>query len=358
MADGFNFNVAGLLPTNTTSKSADPIGDDINKTVEEFAKLLIAQITNQDPDKPAEMTETITQYSQMLASLGQIKANNAIVQFGQVNVSQDLVGKKIAYTTGKQYDSEKKQYVDISHVDVVTAVDFTGTAPAVRVAGSNAVVPVANIIGISNNETSKIKTSDAANLVGYSTTVQTFQTGQNPIVITNGTASIGFATASINLVVQHLGNPAAIEYGIYYSSTTNNPDVNSPSVKVVSPTAGVNVVVNLNDLTANKTYYYRSFARLASGEIIYGPIMSFTTQADPVAQDLIASVAFTDQSLLDVSGFNNHVKLVDNPTFTTDRKGKANSAIFLDGVNDYFYMDENSNNSLNPEALSVSIWFK
>ena len=166
MADGFNFNVAGLLPTNTTSKSADPIGDDINKTVEEFAKLLIAQITNQDPDKPAEMTETITQYSQMLASLGQIKANNAIVQFGQVNVSQDLVGKKIAYTTGKQYDSEKKQYVDISHVDVVTAVDFTGTAPAVRVAGSNKIVPVADIIGISNNETSKIKTSDAANLVG------------------------------------------------------------------------------------------------------------------------------------------------------------------------------------------------
>lgn len=200
--------------------------------------------------------------------------------------------------------------------------------------------------------------SFAANAAGtaYSTNVQTFQTGQNPIVITNGTASIGYSTAAINLVVQHLGNPAAIEYGIYYSSTTNNPDVNSPSAKVVSPTAGVNVVVNLNDLTANKTYYYRSFARLATGEIIYGPVMSFTTQVDPVALDLIASVSFTDQSLLDVSGFNNHVKLVDNPTFTTDHKGKANSAIFLDGVNDYFYMDENS--SLNPEALSVSIWFK
>ncbi|RYF32528.1 MAG: hypothetical protein EOO38_30900, partial [Cytophagaceae bacterium] len=84
--------------------------------------------------------------------------------------------------------------------------------------------------------------------------------------------------------------------------------------------------------------------------------MSFTTQVDPVAQDLIASVSFTDQSLLDVSGFNNHVKLVDNPTFTTDHKNRPNSAIFLDGVNDYFYMDENS--SLNPEALSVSIWFK
>ncbi|WP_461133992.1 LamG-like jellyroll fold domain-containing protein [Spirosoma lituiforme] len=198
--------------------------------------------------------------------------------------------------------------------------------------------------------------TNAANKTSYSTTVQTFQTGQDPIVITNGTASVGYATASINLIVQHLGNPVAKEYGIYYSSTTNNPDVNSTSAKASGPVVGVNIVLNLNDLTASKTYYYRAFARTASDQIIYGPIMSFTTQADPVAQDLIASIAFTDQSLVDVSGYNNHVKLVDNPTFTTDHNGKPNSAIFLDGVNDYFYMSENS--SLNPEALSVSVWFK
>ena len=168
MADGFNFNVAGILPTNTTSKSADPIGNDINKTVEEFAKLLIAQITNQDPDKPAEMTETITQYSQMLSSLGQIKANNALVQFGQVNISQDVVGKKIAYTKGKIVDPITKQLVDDRREGVVTEVDFTGTAPVVRVAGSDDKIPVKDIIGIYNNETSKIKAESAAQLVGKS----------------------------------------------------------------------------------------------------------------------------------------------------------------------------------------------
>ncbi len=168
MADSFNFNVAGILPTNTTSKSADPIGDDINKTVEEFAKLLIAQITNQDPDKPAEMTETITQYSQMLSSLGQIKANNALVQFGQVDISQDVVGKKIAYTKGKIVDPSTGQLVDDRREDVVTEVDFTGTFPAVKVAGSEDKVPVKDIIGIYNNQSSVIKAENAALLVGKS----------------------------------------------------------------------------------------------------------------------------------------------------------------------------------------------
>lgn len=169
MGEAFNFNVAGILPTNTLSKSGDPLGDDINKTVEEFAKLLIAQITNQDPDKPVEMTETITQYSQMLSSLGQIKANNALVQFGQVNVSTDIIGKRIAYTKGKTVDPETKQLVDIRVEDVVTEVDFTGTNPAVKVAGSKNTVPVKDIIGIYNNSASEITANsptNAAQLVG------------------------------------------------------------------------------------------------------------------------------------------------------------------------------------------------
>lgn len=163
MGEAFNFNVAGILPTNTLAKTGDPLGDDINKTVEEFAKLLIAQITNQDPDKPVEMTETITQYSQMLSSLGQIKANNALVQFGQVNISTDIIGKRIAYTTGKSYNPVTKQLEDNRVEDVVTEVDFSGTAPAVKVAGSNKVIPVKDIIGIYNNSTSEITANSPTN---------------------------------------------------------------------------------------------------------------------------------------------------------------------------------------------------
>lgn len=167
MGEAFNFNVAGILPTNTLAKTGDPLGDDINKTVEEFAKMLIAQITNQDPDKPVELTETITQYSQMLSSLGQIKANNALVQFGQVDISKDIVGKRIAYTKGKTLDPVTKKLVDQRVEDVVTEVDFTGTNPAVKVASSSDAVPVKDIIGIYNNSTSQITSSgNAAQLIG------------------------------------------------------------------------------------------------------------------------------------------------------------------------------------------------
>ena len=89
---------------------------------------------------------------------------------------------------------------------------------------------------------------------------------------------------------------------------------------------------------------------------MYGPVMSFATQMLTVKEDLIASVSFTNMTLQDVSGYNNHVTLVGNPTFTTDRKGRANSAILLNGVNDYFFMPDAA--SLNPDAISISIWIK
>ncbi|MVM28708.1 PKD domain-containing protein [Spirosoma sp. HMF4905] len=191
---------------------------------------------------------------------------------------------------------------------------------------------------------------------GYSE-VQLFRTGQNPVVAVNGTASIGTTTAAINFVVTSPGSPAAVEYGICYSSSSSIPDLtNSMVTTVASPALGANVVVNLSNLTPNKTYYYRAYAKPSVGPPVYGDIMKFTTLLDAVAQDLIASVSFTDQSLLDISGYNNHVKVVDNPIFISDRNGKANAAILLDGVNDYFYMPDNS--SLNPDALSISIWIK
>ncbi len=170
-------------------------------------------------------------------------------------------------------------------------------------------------------------------------------------------SSAGVSTASVNFVVNNYGNPAAVEYGICYSSTINTPEIkNSTVVPVATPEIGVNTVVNLPNLAPSTTYYYQAYAKLPSGAIVYSsPVESFTTQADPLLQDLIASVSFTNQSLLDVSGYNNHVKLVGT-TFTADRKGNASSAILLNGAGDYFYMPENG--TLNPEALSISIWIK
>ena len=203
--------------------------------------------------------------------------------------------------------------------------------------------------------------TNSSQKTGYSPDpIQTFRTGSKPSVSTAAAPIIGITTTSVNFVVINAGIPAATEYGICYSSSNTAPEVtnsNSIVIPVASPAVGVNTTVSLTNLTPNTKYYYRSYAKLPSGEIVYSaPTESFTTQADTLAQDLIASISFTDRSLADVSGNSNHAILVDSPGFTADRKGKANSAIQLDGQNDYFYMGENS--TLRPAALSISIWIK
>jgi flagellar hook assembly protein FlgD len=167
MSEAFNFNVAGLLPTNTKTKNLDPIGDDINKITEEFAKLLIAQISNQDPDKPAEMTETISQYSQMLATLGQIKSNNAMVQFGQVQIGKDVVGKTISFSTGTRWENGKQ--LDNLVTGIVTGVDFSTESPRVYIDGYPTPVDVADIRNIYGaNQLTSLES--AAQLVGKDVT--------------------------------------------------------------------------------------------------------------------------------------------------------------------------------------------
>ena len=193
---------------------------------------------------------------------------------------------------------------------------------------------------------------------GYSA-AQSFVTGQDPAVSTVAATNAGITTATANFIVNTAGNPAAVEYGICYSSNTSDPNLTNSTVKpIASPALGINVAADLTDLVSNKTYFYRAYAKTATGEVIYGEVFSFTTKVDTLAEDLVASVSFTDRSLNDISGFNNHVKLMGSPTFTTDRKGRPNAAILLNGTGDYFLMPENPNNSLNPEAFTISIWIR
>ena len=190
---------------------------------------------------------------------------------------------------------------------------------------------------------------------GYSTPVRTFQTGVSPVVAIDSIMA-GISTATVQFKVTSLGNPPIAAYGVCYSSDMTSPDLtNAPSATVSNPNVGSNFV-ELRNLVPNTKYYYRLYVRPAVGNVTYGNVGSFTTQADPVVQGLIAAVSFTNGSLLDASGNNNNVKLVGSPTFITDRKGQANAAILLNGTGDYFFMSENS--SLNPEDLSISIWIK
>lgn len=154
MSETMDFKVAGILPVYSKSKSADPVGDDVNKIVAQFAQLLISQISNQDPDKPADNTQIISQYAQMLSTLGQVKANKVLDQSMQVQVSESTIGKTIAYTIGQQRNPATNKMEDVIHNGVVTAVDFTLDTPRVYVDGAASPVPIADIRGIAmDNQT-------------------------------------------------------------------------------------------------------------------------------------------------------------------------------------------------------------
>lgn len=184
MAETFNFSIKGLLPTNTKAKSKDPVGDDINAIVTDFAKLLIAQIQNQDPDKPQDITETVTQYSQMLATLGQVKANNATVQFGEIQIGKDSIGKTVSYSLGTGIDPDTKQLVENLRTGVVTGLDFSRETPQVfiDVDGTNVTVDVDKIRNIyEENQMSSLQ--KGALIVGK--TVDYLKEATNPDYVDN-----------------------------------------------------------------------------------------------------------------------------------------------------------------------------
>ena len=196
----------------------------------------------------------------------------------------------------------------------------------------------------------------AATTPGYGET-RSFQATVAPVLLLSGTPAIGQTNASVGFTVSNAGYPAIVQYGIVYSSTNSLPGIeNSPFVEANNPVVGVSTIVNLPNLAAGTTYTYRPFSRTA-GTITYGPTSTFTTvSAQNITRDLVLNMPFDGRSLQDVSGFSNNGITVGSPTFTTDHKGRANSAILLNGQTDYFYAPDAA--SLRPDSLTVSLWIR
>ena len=187
-----------------------------------------------------------------------------------------------------------------------------------------------------------------------STEVRQFRLLIDPQFTLSGTPAVNRTNATVNFTITNPGNPVATHYGIVYSADINEPTTANAVVNVTSPAQGSNVPVGLTNLTLDRTYYYRPFARMLDGSIVYGPTGTFSTV--DITTDLIVDVPFTNRSLLDQTANSNNANTVGGPAFTTDRKGAANSAILLNGSSQYFYFIDNA--GLRPAALTVSLWIK
>lgn len=96
------------------------------KPEEEFIKLMVAQLQNQDPEKPADGTALITQMVQMNAAIAMQRMSYLSTENHAVATSAALLGREVNIAdpkTGALVSGE------------VTTVDYSGDKPRVVVNG-------------------------------------------------------------------------------------------------------------------------------------------------------------------------------------------------------------------------------
>lgn len=138
------FQTLGVTPPNTDAKghpTTNVVDLDPTQIVEQFAKMLVAQISNQDPDNAMDPTQIITQYAQMTSSLGLAKLTNQTGFYEHIRLAASSIGKTISY-----YDPADDSKSTLL-VGTVTEADFTEANPNVIVNGTDA-IPVTDIATI------------------------------------------------------------------------------------------------------------------------------------------------------------------------------------------------------------------
>ena len=133
-----DFAIKSLLPQSSgSSKNYNVVDQDPTKMAEEFAKLLVAQIQNQDPEAPLDSTQIITQNAQFTASLATVRLANQMAHYEQVAATMNSVGKPAEYINPKDFTNTPR-------VGIVQGVDYTMTPPALIIDGD--AIPMDNIL--------------------------------------------------------------------------------------------------------------------------------------------------------------------------------------------------------------------
>jgi flagellar basal-body rod modification protein FlgD len=135
-----DFAIQSLLPKATDrSANGGVVQDDPNKMAEEFAKLLVAQIQNQDPEKPMDTTEIISQNAQFTASLATVRLSNQMAHYQQVSSAMSVIGKPAEYLNPNNINGA-------STIGIVTGADYSTTPPSLIIDGK--LIPMDNILRV------------------------------------------------------------------------------------------------------------------------------------------------------------------------------------------------------------------
>lgn len=143
-----DFAIKSLLPqTSGKGKSTNVVDQDPAQLTEEFAKLLVAQIQNQDPEKPVDPTEIISQNAQFTSSLATVRLANQMSHYEQVATSLRVMGKPAEYI-------DPNDYTGTPQIGIVTGADYSVTPPGLIINGK--VIPLDNITRIDSDQGSAV----------------------------------------------------------------------------------------------------------------------------------------------------------------------------------------------------------
>lgn len=178
-----DFAIKSLLPQATGSASSTNVVDqDPAKMAEEFAKMLVAQIQNQDPQNPMDASEIIAQNAQFTASLATVRLANQMAHYSQIASSIQVMGRPAEYI-------DPNDFTQTPETGVITGADYSTTPPGLIINGK--LIPMDNILRI-----------DQASAPDSATATNTLQavTKQNQIQLLGKTVEYFDPSTNANVV--------------------------------------------------------------------------------------------------------------------------------------------------------------
>lgn len=127
------YNLQSIVPTPPPSLRGTFREDE--KPEEDFIKLMVAQLQNQDPEKPMDGTALISQLMQMNAAVATQRMAYLSTENHLVSTSAALLGKEV---TVRDPDT------GVSSKGTVSTVDYNNARPRVMV--NNKYYPAENVI--------------------------------------------------------------------------------------------------------------------------------------------------------------------------------------------------------------------